>query len=353
MFCRRLLSVPARTVLRVARLRCHAPAIVPLHCRVCLTRWSSETARGGAPAEKFSDQDLTWVDRNCPPGMQPYLKLMRVDRPTGVYLLAWPCFWSIAMAAPPGQLPDLQLMALFGAGAFVMRSAGCIINDLWDRDIDRRVARTQSRPLASGALSVAQAVALLGANLGAGLAVLLQLNDFSIALGASSLGLVVMYPLMKRVTNWPQLVLGLTFNWGALLGWAAVHGACDWATVLPLYAGGVCWTIVYDTLYAHQDTHDDRAMGLGSTALLFGESSPAVLSGFSVATASALGLAGWNCGLGLPYFAALAGAAGHLAWQVRTMDTADARNLSARFRSNNVFGLTVLSGIVASNLFTL
>lgn len=276
---------------------------------------------------------------------------MRVDRPIGTYLLAWPCFWSIGLAAPAGALPDFGLMALFGCGAVVMRSAGCIINDLWDRDVDAKVERTRlTRPLAAGDLQPWQAVGLLGANLSVGLAVLLQLNWYSVVLGASSLGLVVIYPLMKRVTHWPQLVLGLTFNWGALLGWAAVHGACNWGAVLPLYCGGVCWTIVYDTVYAHQDTVDDAKLGMGSTALLFGDHSQAALSAFSLAAVGSFAAAGAECALGWPYFAALGGAATHLAWQVRTMDTSDPKNLSHRFRSNNYFGALMLAGIVTGKL---
>ena len=163
------------------------------------------------------------------------------------------------------------MLALFGAGAVLLRGAGCTVNDLWDRDLDGKVERTKTRPLPSGAVSPLQAVGWLGAQLGLGLGVLLQLNEYSQALGASSLALVVTYPLMKRVTGWTQAFLGLTFNWGALLGWAAVRGACDWTVVLPLYFGGVAWTLVYDTIYAHQDKKDDVLAGIKSTALTFGK----------------------------------------------------------------------------------
>ena len=298
----------------------------------------------------FQDRELTWVDRRCTPALQPYLKLMRIDRPIGTWLLLWPCWWSIALAGPTGVLPDISLMALFGAGAFVMRGAGCTINDMWDRDFDAQVARTRTRPLASGAVSMPAATAFLGAQLSVGLGVLLQLNPFAIALGASSLALVAAYPLMKRVTYWPQAVLGLTFNWGALLGWAAVHGSCDWSVVLPLYGGGVCWTIVYDTWYAHQDKGDDAKLGLKSTALLFGERTKPVLAAFSAATLGALGLAGAQAGLDWPFYTALLGGSTHLAWQVGTADLDDPQNLSTRFKANNLFGLAVLSGIVASKL---
>jgi len=325
-------------------------------------RWSS-SGGGAAPGgptpssrssseeeQLFQDRSLTWVDTRCAPALQPYLKLMRIDRPIGTWLLLWPCWWSIALAGPAGALPDAHLMALFGAGAFVMRGAGCTINDMWDREFDAKVARTRTRPLASGAISMPAATAFLGAQLGVGLSVLLQLNHFAIALGASSLVLVAAYPLMKRITYWPQAVLGLTFNWGALLGWAAVHGSCDWGVVLPLYGGGVCWTIVYDTWYAHQDKGDDAKLGLKSTALLFAERTKPVLAAFSAAALGALGLAGVQAGLDWPFYAALLAGGGHLAWQVGTADLDDPQNLATRFKANNLFGLAVLSGIVASKL---
>ena len=156
------------------------------------------------------------------------------------------------MAAGPGTLPNAHILSVFAVGAFVMRGAGCTINDLWDKDLDGKVERTRSRPLAAGQLTTLDALVFLGGQLGVGLLCLIQLNAYSILLGASSLGLVVLYPLMKRYTYWPQMVLGLTFNWGALLGWSAIHGSCDWAVCLPLYVGCVLWTLVYDTIYAHQ-----------------------------------------------------------------------------------------------------
>lgn len=182
----------------------------------------------------------------------PYAQLMRMDRPIGSWLLFWPCSWSIALSAPAGALPDLKMLALFGLGAFIMRGAGCTINDMWDKDIDAKVERTKNRPLVSGQISQLDALIFLSGQLSVGLMILTQLNWPSIVLGASSLGLVVIYPLMKRITYWPQLMLGMTFNWGALLGWCATQGTVNWAVCLPLYAAGVSWTIVYDTIYAHQ-----------------------------------------------------------------------------------------------------
>ena len=227
---------------------------------------ASVSSRGDGFA-RAPEAERTWVDETLPPYAVPYAKLVRLDRPAGVYLLAWPCLWSIALAAPPGCPPDPYLSSLFCAGAFLLRGAGCTVNDLWDRDIDKLVARTRNRPIASGAVSPTAALVFLVAQLGAGAGILLQLNDFSKALGASSLALVAAYPAMKRLTNWPQAFLGLTFNWGALLGYAAVHGTLNPAVCAPLYASGVFWTLLYDTVYAHQDKDDDKKIGVKSTAL--------------------------------------------------------------------------------------
>ncbi|XP_063595128.1 4-hydroxybenzoate polyprenyltransferase, mitochondrial-like [Penaeus indicus] len=193
--------------------------------------------------------------QNAPEPLQAYLQLMRFDRPIGSWLLFWPCGWSIALAAAPGCLPDLGMMALFGAGAVVMRGAGCTINDMWDKNYDGKVARTAARPLASGALTLFDALVFLSLQLSIGCLILLELNWYSVLLGASSLGLIVLYPLMKRVTYWPQLMLGFTFNWGALLGWASVRGTCDWAVCLPLYAAGVAWTLIYGHYICTSDTN--------------------------------------------------------------------------------------------------
>jgi 4-hydroxybenzoate polyprenyltransferase len=200
---------------------------------------SSPELRRNQKRDIYADQDFTWVDQHLPQSIKPYAKLARIDRPIGTMLLLWPCWWSIGLATPSGNLPDLKLALLFGVGAFVMRGAGCTINDLWDRQYDAKVERTLNRPLASGQITPFQALIFLGGQLSCGLGVLLQLNTYSIMLGAASLGLVIIYPLMKRYTYFPQLILGLTFNWGAFLGWAALHGNCDWNVLLPLYASGV------------------------------------------------------------------------------------------------------------------
>uniref|UniRef100_A0A087XQ51 4-hydroxybenzoate polyprenyltransferase, mitochondrial n=1 Tax=Poecilia formosa TaxID=48698 RepID=A0A087XQ51_POEFO len=260
------------------------------------------------------------VVNSAPAHVQPYLRLMRLDKPIGTWLLYLPCTWSIALAAEPGCLPDVGMLALFGTGALLMRGAGCTINDMWDKDFDKQVARTACRPIASGEISRMQALVFLGGQLSLALCVLLCLNYYSIALGASSLSLVITYPLMKRITYWPQLVLGFTFNWGALLGWAAVKGSCDWSVCLPLYFSGVMWTLVYDTIYAHQDKEDDVKVGVKSTALMFQERTKLWLSGFTAAMLSGLVVAGVNAEQTLPYYAALSAVAVHLARQIYTVD---------------------------------
>ncbi|KAF8060498.1 histidine--tRNA ligase [Scenedesmus sp. PABB004] len=317
-------------------------------------------AAGAGAAGTGAPAATGWVQRWLPAAAQPYAQLMRLDKPIGSWLLAWPGLWSIALAAPPGHLPDPWLTALFGVGAVVrrapgratpvMRGAGCTINDLWDRDIDARVARTAGRPLASGALSPAAALAALGAQLGAGLCVLLQLNGTTQALGVASLGLVVAYPLMKRFTHWPQAFLGLTMNYGAIMGYAAAAGTPDWAVVAPLYAAGVCWTLVYDTIYAHQDKADDVAVGVKSTALLFGDRTKAWAAGFATAQAAALTAAGAAAGCGPALFAAVAAGAAHQAWQVWTVDLDDGPDCNAKFVSNAWYGAIIYAGLVADRL---
>ncbi|KAF8076244.1 UbiA prenyltransferase family-domain-containing protein [Lyophyllum atratum] len=246
----------------------------------------------------------TWVDR-LPRKIQPYLHLTRIDKPIGTLLLFYPCAWSITMASYALEIPfttPLTYLSLFGLGALVMRGAGCTINDMWDKNLDKAVARTRERPLAKGDITYGQAVVFLGAQLTAGLGVLTQLNWYSILLGASSLSVVTIYPFMKRVTHWPQAVLGLAFNWGALLGWAAVAGSVNWAVCAPLYAGGICWTLVYDSIYAHQDKLDDVHAGIRSTALLFGNHSRPILSGLSISSMSLISYAGYLNGQGSPFY---------------------------------------------------
>ncbi|XP_067846143.1 4-hydroxybenzoate polyprenyltransferase, mitochondrial isoform X2 [Heptranchias perlo] len=281
------------------------------------------TAALAAPARPLSSGDIrrssglsaAGLVGAAPLAVQPYLKLMRLDKPIGTWLLYLPCTWSIGLAAEPGCLPDLSMLALFGTGAILMRGAGCTINDMWDKDIDSKVARTGNRPIAAGEISRFQALVFLGGQLSLALSVLLCLNYYSIALGAASLGLVVTYPLMKRLTYWPQLILGLTFNWGALLGWSAVKGSCDWSICLPLYISGIMWTLIYDTIYAHQDKTDDVLVGVKSTALRFQEQTKQWLLGFSTVMLTGLTVVGLNTEQMLPYYAAVVAVGTHLAHQ--------------------------------------
>ena len=222
-----------------------------------------------------------WVDRHAPRAWQPYLRLARADRPVGAWLLLFPCWWSQALAelSLGRAYPNLWYALLFAIGAFVMRGAGCVYNDIVDREYDAGVARTRNRPIPSGQVTVTAAKVFMVALCLVGLAVLLQFNGFAMALGVASLGLVAIYPFMKRFTYWPQLVLGLTFKWGALMGWAVVTGALAWPALL-LYAGCILWTIGYDTIYAHQDKEDDEMLGLKSTALRFGDETKPWLAAF-------------------------------------------------------------------------
>lgn len=299
-----------------------------------------------------------WVDAYAPTPLKPYLKLMRADRPVGTWLLLWPCIWSITLAAPYSEpyeafplllLPDLKTLILFAIGAFVMRGAGCTINDLLDHEFDAQVARTRSRPLPSGAVTRNQAWVFLALQCLVGLLVLIQFNWFAIILGASSLLLVGIYPLMKRVTNWPQLVLGLTFNWGALLGWAAVTGDLGLAPAL-LYAGCIAWTLGYDTIYAHQDKEDDALLGLKSTALHLGANTKTWLYGFYGFTLVAFLGVGLVSQLGPTFLAGLVIGGWHLLRQISRTDTENPARCLAVFKSNRDFGLIMFGAFLAGTL---
>jgi 4-hydroxybenzoate polyprenyltransferase len=294
-----------------------------------------------------------WVDHHAPMRMKPWLRLIRADRPIGVWLLLWPCWWSLALAGRDADdaLPNLQFMVLFAVGAFVMRSAGCIYNDILDRDIDAKVERTKARPLASGAISLRGAVILMLLLCLCGLAVLLQFNPFAVALGFVSVGIVMIYPLMKRITYWPQAVLGLAFSWGALMGWAAYYGEIS-APPLALYIASVAWTIGYDTIYAHQDKEDDAVIGLKSTALKFGDKTKPWLIIFYGVTLAGLAMAGILVGAQIFYFAGLTAAAAHLAWQVGTLNTDSAANCLERFRSNHGFGALIFLSMAADMIIS-
>lgn len=289
-----------------------------------------------------------WVDRYAPVFAQPYLRLMRADRPIGTWLLLWPCWWSAALSwiAAGETRPDLWLLFLFAVGATVMRGAGCTYNDIVDRDFDAQVARTQSRPIPSGQVTPFAAAVFMVALSFTGLAVLLQFNPFAIFIGILSLAVVALYPFMKRVTYWPQIVLGLAFSWGALMGWAETFGRLDAAAFL-LYAAAIAWTIGYDTIYAHQDKEDDAILGLKSTALRFGPRTKPWLTLFFTATIGLLALAGAAAGAGWPFFALLGLSSLHLVWQVATLNVDDPVNCLTRFRSNRDFGALVFLSLLA------
>lgn len=276
---------------------------------------------------------------------RPYAVLARLDKPIGTWLLLWPGLWSIALAAP--ALPDVRLLALFAAGALVMRSTGCVFNDIVDRDFDARVERTRSRPIASGVISVKTAIAFLILLLALGLVILLQLNTFAIILGAASLVLVFTYPFMKRITYWPQAFLGLTFNWGALLGWAAVEGGLAWSAGL-LYAGGIAWTLGYDTIYAHQDKEDDALIGVKSSALALGDKTKPWLWAFYLVAAAGFAAAGALANIAWPFYAGLGAVALLFIWQAVALQINDPGNCLAKFKLNFWVGAVLFAGIVAA-----
>ncbi|MBS0244642.1 MAG: 4-hydroxybenzoate octaprenyltransferase [Proteobacteria bacterium] len=289
-----------------------------------------------------------WVDRHAPPAIRPYLRLARFDRPIGAWLLLFPCWWGTALAslADGARYPNPWFLALFFIGAFVMRGAGCTYNDIVDRDIDAGVARTRGRPIPSGEVTPLNAAIFMVGLCLCGLAVLVQFNRYTIWLGIASLALVAVYPFMKRYTYWPQVVLGLTFKWGALVGWTAVRGQLE-SPAIALYLGSVLWTVAYDTIYAHQDKEDDLALGLKSTAIRFGEATKPWLNGLYSGALALWFVAAFLAGAGWCTYLALAVCSGLLAWQVATLDIADPANCLTRFKANRFVGWVVVGGLVA------
>lgn len=300
-----------------------------------------------------------WVDTRAPAFLRPYLRLSRADRPIGTWLLLIPCWWGLVLAMLWDRIPrweDAWIAVGCAAGAFLMRGAGCTWNDITDREFDARVERTRSRPIPSGQVTVRQAAIWMGLQALLALAILLTFNRAAIAMGVLSLLPVTIYPFAKRFTWWPQVFLGLAFNWGALLAWAAHTGSLHWPAIL-LYAGGISWTLFYDTIYAHQDTEDDELIGIKSTARLFGQSTARWLRYFLVGTVSLLGLAIISTLLPqqapLAMIVALAGpwAMGwHMAWQLRGLDLEDSGKLLQLFRANRDTGLIPLIFLIAALL---
>ena len=297
---------------------------------------------------RVADSTGNWVDRSAPPSIRPYLRLSRFDRPIGSWLLLMPCWWSAALAAGEARTTHelWPTLALFFVGAFVMRGAGCTWNDITDRRLDAQVERTRSRPIPSGQVTVAQAAAFMVLQALIGLAVLVQFNGVAIFAGIASLGIVAAYPFMKRVTYWPQVVLGLAFSWGALMGFAALLGRIE-AAALVLYAGSIAWVIGYDTIYAHQDTEDDALIGIKSTALLFGARTRKMLTLFYGLAVALIGTALALCAARWPAYCGLIAFAAHLTWQIARLDISDSADCLRLFKSNRDAGMLLFAGLLA------
>jgi 4-hydroxybenzoate polyprenyltransferase len=299
----------------------------------------------GVPG-RVADATGNWVDLRAPAIARPYLRLARLDRPIGSWLLLMPCWWSAGLAGMAAdRLPNLWHIVLFFIGAFAMRGAGCTWNDVVDRDLDGKVERTRSRPIPSGQVTVAQATVFMLAQALVGLSVLLQFNTFTILTGLASLAVVAVYPFMKRVTYWPQIFLGLAFSWGALMGWPAAFGRLD-AAAFALYAGSIAWVIGYDTIYAHQDREDDLMIGIKSTALLFGKNTPLMLTLFYTLAVVLIGLAGLMANGGAIFMLGLLAFAAHLAWQIVTVDIDDPAHCLKLFRANRDAGLILFGAML-------
>jgi 4-hydroxybenzoate polyprenyltransferase len=305
------------------------------------------TSAADSKAARVADATGNWVDTHAPAWSRPYLRLSRLDRPIGSWLLLIPCWWSAALAAHvAGDIHQLPRdIVLFFIGAFAMRGAGCTWNDITDRDLDAKVERTRSRPIPAGQASVSGAMVFLVAQALVGLLVLLQFNRFAVGTGIASLVIVAIYPFMKRITWWPQIVLGLAFSWGALMGFAVTLARLD-LTALALYAGSIAWVIGYDTIYAHQDAEDDALIGIKSTALLFGERTHQALIVFYGLAVILIGVALALAGARLPAWLGLFGFAWHLVWQIRRLKIGDPALCLRLFRSNRDAGLVLFAGLL-------
>ena len=305
------------------------------------------TQLGKSPEGQVTDAVKdNWVDRLAPAASRPYLRLSRADRPIGTWLLYIPCIWGVLLAALHDgnlQIWDAWLILASGAGAWLMRGAGCSWNDITDRHFDAQVARTRSRPIPSGQVTVRSAVVWMAAQALTAFCILLTFGPMATAIGIASLGFVAIYPFAKRFTWWPQVFLGLAFNWGALLGWVAHTGKLEWPALI-LYLSGISWTLFYDTIYAHQDTEDDALIGVKSTARLFGQNSPRWLSLFLGLAVSLMGIAIWiaNPSNVLGLWVALLGPLSfglHMAWQLSNLDINHSGILLTLFRTNRETGL--------------
>ena len=301
---------------------------------------------------RVADSTGNWVDTLAPSWLRPYLRLARADRPIGSWLLLMPCWWSAGIAAlyAGHPYPNPWHVLLFFTGAFVMRGAGCTWNDIVDRDLDAMVARTRSRPIPSGQVSVRGAIVFLAAQALIGLLVLLQFNRFTILVGIASLGIVAIYPLMKRITWWPQIVLGLAFSYGALMGWAAAFSRLE-APAFLLYAGSICWVIGYDTIYAHQDREDDALIGVKSTARLFATRTRLALIIFYSLAVLLIGLAGAAADAGPVFVVGCVLFGAHLGWQIERLDIDDPELCLRLFKSNRDAGLILFAALIGDALY--
>jgi 4-hydroxybenzoate polyprenyltransferase len=295
---------------------------------------------------RVADATGNWVDAVAPAIARPYLRLARLDRPIGSWLLLVPCWWSVGLAGMrTDHFPNFWHIVLFFIGAFAMRGAGCTWNDLVDRDLDNKVERTRSRPIPSKQVTVAQATVFMLAQALIGFLVLIQFNRFTVMTGLASLSVVVVYPFMKRITYWPQIVLGLAFSWGALMGWPAAFGRLDWPAI-ALYAGSISWVIGYDTIYAHQDRDDDALIGIKSTALLFGDRTALMLATFYGGAVVLIAVAGLMAGGGFIFMLGIIAFSAHLAWQVLRLDIKDPAHCLKQFKSNRDAGLILFGAML-------
>ena len=300
---------------------------------------------------RVADATGNWVDSLAPSFARPYLRLARFDRPIGSWLLLIPCLWSLGLAGMhAGHFPSPWHITLFFIGSFAMRGAGCTWNDLVDRNLDGLVERTRLRPIPSKQVTVAQAAAFMLAQMLTGLLVLMQFNRFTVVTGLSSLSVIVIYPFMKRITYWPQIVLGLAFSWGALMGWPAAFERLD-APALVLYAGSIAWVIGYDTIYAHQDREDDLLIGIKSTALLFGDKTRPMLASFYAGAVVLIGIAGFLAGGQWIFLVGLAAFTACLAWQVARLDINDSAHCLKLFKSNRDAGLILFGAMLLDAVF--
>ncbi len=301
-------------------------------------------------AGRVADATGNWVDGLAPHFARPYLRLARLDRPIGSWLLLIPCWWSVGLAGMQARhFPSLWHIVLFFIGAFAMRGAGCTWNDLVDRDLDRRVERTRLRPIPSGQVTVMEATIFMVLQGLVGLLVLLQFNRTTVITGLASFSVIIIYPFMKRITYWPQIVLGLAFSWGALMGWPAAFGRLDWPTII-LYTGSICWVIAYDTIYAHQDRDDDLLIGIKSTAILFGEDSRPMVAKFYAGAIVLIGAAGLMAGGGIIFLLGLLGFAAYLIWQTTQLDIHDSAHCLKLFKSNRDAGLILFGAMLLESV---